>query len=48
MAGIVIDILSSICISGEIIGAAREGGEQVKKLTYMKPKVVGTANVHPC
>jgi hypothetical protein len=25
-----------------------KGGDTMKKLTYVKPKVVGTANVHPC
>jgi hypothetical protein len=25
-----------------------KGGEKMKKLTYVKPKVVGSANVHPC
>jgi len=25
-----------------------KGGVKMKKLTYVKPKVVGSANVHPC
>ena len=26
----------------------RKGDEQMKKRTYIKPRVVGSANVHPC
>jgi hypothetical protein len=25
-----------------------KGGGKMKKITYVKPKVVGAANVHPC
>ena len=25
-----------------------KGGVLMRKLSYVKPKVVGTANVHPC
>jgi len=26
----------------------RKGDEQMKKRTYIKPRVVGSADVHPC
>lgn len=27
---------------------AQQGGEQMKKVSYTKPQVLGSANVHPC
>jgi len=38
----------SIVTTDKHIFNVRKGDEQMKKQTYMKPRVIGSADVHPC
>jgi len=42
------NLSTGIVTTDKHISNVRKGDEQMKKQTYMKPRVIGSADVHPC